>query len=1073
MRTAFLILLCTVGISGAVAQQDVLADRHARIAQLQREEAHAEVAKLIELQVRQAVGNAWQDSIHTYVYGLGLAVWKSKDVDAGIAAARALNEQVQREDKHDLHRLTAMEALGKLLFDMGHMPECVLTDSMALAFADAHRGIPPIRRGRILLRLGLDHGQMGDHTRSLGYYRKAREQFSRSDTLLAALMAETSNGMGSAYWHLGEHHRADTAYTEALGYWEKSSDLRRDFRMVGTLINLGILWQSTGDLSRSKANYFEAIRRCGIVADTARDPRLRDEALLGRTRGYVNLATVYFAVGDDERSRELLEMALSDREELLEPNDPKLLGVKDRLADLEIQAKNFAKAEPWVLAFLKACEEQYGSESEEYIRTCSKLGEVYAGLGRIAEADSLFKRSIDLNAAKESAGTQPELAIAYRRHGQFCLKQGRPTDAANDFASALAIIIAIHGEQDHRTAAYELLLAEAMFAQGDAAATLHHAEHVLGLLADRIEALRAGSVPRSWPQPHLLPDALYWKAKAQRALGQVPNDHWKADMDLSVRAMERNRAAYDGEGSQLGFIGQQKIVFDQAIDLAAEAYTRNSAPSDLDRFLALTEADRSILLKSRLNEFASLRYSGLPDSILAEESRLVGALELDPADPASIPDLARRERDLDAFLQRLSKSHPNYFALRYGETRVTIKDVRDKLLTTRRTLLLYAFTGERLHVLVIGPDTVALMQAPAEGIARTAQDLNKAIVERNSGSYVRASRALYDLVFAPVAGLLRGPELLIIPDGALQTVNFETLIFEPPDDGKLGEHALIQRYTISYLLSATTAVQFTNLAGPVRRNVLAFAPGFADELKQRYLANVRDSALIDRDYLRYVRQPFATSTAQALGELFTAKVMLGAEANEQRFRELASDHGILHLGTHAEMNETSPLYSRLVLSKNGAGTGAEDDGYLHAYELYELDLHAQLAVLTACETGVGRNEEGEGVRSLGYSFAYAGCPSLVTSLWSIDEKASSEIIARFYEHLANGLPKNEALRQAKLEHLSNASNEQALPFYWAGMVLVGDVTPIDGTAQGGLSYLWWALGVLAIVITAFWWYRRR
>jgi CHAT domain-containing protein len=228
---------------------------------------------------------------------------------------------------------------------------------------------------------------------------------------------------------------------------------------------------------------------------------------------------------------------------------------------------------------------------------------------------------------------------------------------------------------------------------------------------------------------------------------------------------------------------------------------------------------------------------------------------------------------------------------------------------------------------------------------------------------------------------------------------------------------------------------------------------------------VEDSGLIDRDFLRYVRQPFATRAAQGLGEDLGAHVMLGMDANESGFRKLAGKYGILHLGTHAEMNATNPMYSRLVLSKQGESGGADEDGYLHAYEIYELDLRAQLAVLTACETGTGQNEAGEGVRSLGYGFAYAGCPSLVMSLWNIDEKVSSQIITRFYELLAQGVPKHQALRNAKLEHLAAAQGELSLPYYWAGLVLVGDVEPIELDR----NWPWWTvvLVVLGLLVASF------
>ncbi|HRH71407.1 MAG TPA: CHAT domain-containing protein, partial [Flavobacteriales bacterium] len=193
---------------------------------------------------------------------------------------------------------------------------------------------------------------------------------------------------------------------------------------------------------------------------------------------------------------------------------------------------------------------------------------------------------------------------------------------------------------------------------------------------------------------------------------------------------------------------------------------------------------------------------------------------------------------------------------------------------------------------------------------------------------------------------------------------------------------------------------------------------------------------------------------------------------EGGFRSAMRDNGILHLGTHAEMNATNPMYSRLVFGKEGTGSEPDADGYMHAYEIYELDLRAQLAVLAACETGTG-NDDGEGVRSLGYSFAYAGCPSLVMSLWSIDEKSSSAIIARFYELLADGMPKHLALRQAKLDHLAKADEELAQPYYWAGLVLVGDVEPVELDS----TWSWWMvlLAVLALflLIALLWRLRNR
>jgi CHAT domain-containing protein len=381
----------------------------------------------------------------------------------------------------------------------------------------------------------------------------------------------------------------------------------------------------------------------------------------------------------------------------------------------------------------------------------------------------------------------------------------------------------------------------------------------------------------------------------------------------------------------------------------------------------------------------------------------------------------------------------------------------------------YAATASGLYALVIDQTGEQLLRLDQAGLDARVNALNTSIAERRTGDYLKHAHAVYQQVFAPLATHLPCEELLIVPDGPLHLLNFESLLTAPGSATEFQQHLLIQRHAIAYLLSATTAVQFAQLARERANGTLALAPGFTDDVKQRYLAAVKDSAQVDHNFLDHVRQPFALRTAEELGGTMRAQLLLGADATEHGFRKDAERFGILHLGTHAEMNATDPMYSRLVLSKDGAGVDPDADGYLHAYEIYELDLRAQLAVLTACRTGSGRHDE-EGVRSLGYSFAYAGCPSLVMSLWDIDEQVSSAIITRFYALLADGMPKHKALRQAKLEHLEQAGEELLLPYYWAGLVLVGDVEPVE---LKGERLGWWVLVFAALVVAGIWWARKR
>lgn len=174
-------------------------------------------------------------------------------------------------------------------------------------------------------------------------------------------------------------------------------------------------------------------------------------------------------------------------------------------------------------------------------------------------------------------------------------------------------------------------------------------------------------------------------------------------------------------------------------------------------------------------------------------------------------------------------------------------------------------------------------------------------------------------------------------------------------------------------------------------------------------------------------------------KMLGGRVFVNGDATEGRFKKEAPKAQILHLATHAELHDTNPLYSKLYFQGPGNHT---DDGFLQPYELFNIKLNADLVVLSACNTGMGQVLEGEGVMSLARGFMYAGCPSMVTTLWSVDDKSSSIIMQDFYRHIKNGFSKNSALRQAKLNFIRSNSDKKAAPYFWAGFVGIGDPAPI-------------------------------
>ena len=162
-------------------------------------------------------------------------------------------------------------------------------------------------------------------------------------------------------------------------------------------------------------------------------------------------------------------------------------------------------------------------------------------------------------------------------------------------------------------------------------------------------------------------------------------------------------------------------------------------------------------------------------------------------------------------------------------------------------------------------------------------------------------------------------------------------------------------------------------------------------------------------------------------------------ASEKAWKKNAPDYGILHFAMHGLIDEKDPEYSSLVFSENG---DKEEDNFLYAYEIKQSKLNASMVVLSACETGAGKYQRGEGVLSIGRGFMYAGVPAVVMTLWKLNDQSASELIENFYTNLEAGQQKDKALQQAKIKYLETSNNMAAHPALWACFVQLGDYSAI-------------------------------
>jgi CHAT domain-containing protein len=200
---------------------------------------------------------------------------------------------------------------------------------------------------------------------------------------------------------------------------------------------------------------------------------------------------------------------------------------------------------------------------------------------------------------------------------------------------------------------------------------------------------------------------------------------------------------------------------------------------------------------------------------------------------------------------------------------------------------------------------------------------------------------------------------------------------------------------------------------------------------------------------------------------------IGLDASEKNFKKLNKKaYSVMHLAMHGIVDTDKPGLSSLVFTEN---LDSLDDNLLYAFEINSLDFSkVELVVLSACQTGFGKYELGEGVVSIGRSFMQAGVSSLVSTLWELNDNSSMEIMKLFYENLRKGLSKDQALRNAKIQYIKTHPGLSSHPFLWAGLVQYGDPSPINMSSSTYFEILLFSvLGLAAVLIAALWFYRRK
>jgi CHAT domain-containing protein len=386
----------------------------------------------------------------------------------------------------------------------------------------------------------------------------------------------------------------------------------------------------------------------------------------------------------------------------------------------------------------------------------------------------------------------------------------------------------------------------------------------------------------------------------------------------------------------------------------------------------------------------------------------------------------------ETFQNSLYVAHPELRTKRPQASAATLANI-NALLTSTEAFLEYIVTESKTYLLVLtksesGPLVLLVypIPMPQSEIAQRVRNFRELITTQNG--FADDARQLYELLLKPAEQQLKGKtSLRMIPDGILWDLPFQAL---EPRDG----HYLLEDYAISYAPSLSVLNQ---MSGQNREDasklLLAFGnptmPGGID-------ANIKATYRGEN----FGPLPDTEMEVEALKNIWgpsSSSILIGSNARKTIFLSDASKYSIIHLATHGILDDASPMYSRLVMAR--AENDPTDDGLLEAREIMQMDLHADLVVLSACQTARGRFGAGEGMIGMSWAFFVAGVPTMVASQWKVDSASTARLMVDFHKRLkeqsTEARTKASALQQASLSLMKDPRYRH--PYFWAGFVLIG------------------------------------
>jgi len=871
---------------------------------------------------------------------------------------------------------------------------------------------------------------------------------------------------------------AEFYYKKALELAYSSSSYSINFRVAINHTMLASLYRDIHNNNEALAHLNEA------------------EKILNRTDpehyffGYIyhNKGNIYRVQEDFFRTREYYEYALDFYIKIGHQNDPDFAFVYSNYVELLLELEEYELAEE-KFSLMDLNKLNVSSNVEFRIRTTN--GSLYSQMGKYDLAVKQFEKAeTDLKNKPDLKESPRDILNFYYDVIEFRMLYGDFDEALRKCDNAYIFIESL---DPLSTTSKIIYSTDISFRAAGIHYQLGNLEKALWIVNNSIKELDAFissiSIKNSTnfktnELSTALPDLYVLKS---RILFEMFNrsdafeDLLKANESYqkTIETLNHMKLAMSDENSRIFATSRILEVYNEAIYTGKMLYDMTADFGYLEQSFKFAETSKSFALYSEIKDMEAMQFSDLPQDIKDREKWFMGVIQEyeelmyeeqissdpDSSNIASYKEtLFHLEDDYGDLRQEIEQNYEKYYELKYKPKFVTLKEAQDKL-AYKEALVEYVLSDTLLITYVID----------RKGINVFSQDIDPEFadecleyymllnnqnfsggVHENYRRYVNLGLKLYNILIEPCLEYTDKKSFTIVPDGAISYIPFEGLISKITDTeyiNYMNLPYLIRDFSIGYSHSSTLLFGERYKSKSTEDRVLAFAPIYENPLDSMDTAQFRQIDINSEYFFPLVG---TIKEVQSIDQTVPAEVYINERATEANFKKHAPDYNILHLAMHTIMRDDNPLFSLLAFTgvNNGytlnANSDTIEDNRLHAYEIYNMKLNAQMAVLSSCNSGFGKMQKGEGMMSLSRAFTYAGCPSIIMTLWQVADKSSAELMTSFYKYLKKGKSKQEAMRLAKIDYLESADDLTSNPYFWSGFVVLGDGSPIY--RKSGFAY---------------------